>query len=392
MIAVVPNSKTFTYKEAMPSNPKKLTAATMLCQCLSGALGQSLLPSSLPTSEERWASLLRLSGDHLVTPVLRWALRDQKGLYDELPPSVVDYLEAVYALNLEKNLSCEDQLSELISDLNKIEVRPVLLKGAAMLVGGLYPTSGERMITDLDILIPEERLSEVLVRMLALGYQSTEGTIDLAEVALKALSHRHHYPALVHRDWPVSIELHVQPVVSRYLPLLASEDVLSGARKAVLPGGECLLPDPTKMIIHNVVHAFLFDTMDCMKTISLRQLFEFVLISQKYRERVDWDQIKQRFDGQGYGRRLRQYLLVAEGCFGLDATIERTSKHYDILSMRPYLDVVRLNMENSAAIWVANLFCQLTVRQKRLVREPQRIRRLMDSDFYAKLLDSIFRR
>ncbi len=157
----------------MPSNPKNLTAATMLCQCLSGALGQSLSPSSLPTSEERWASVLRLSGDHLVTPVLRWALREQKGLYDELPSNVVDYLEAVYALNLEKNLSCEDQLSELISDLNKIEVRPVLLKGAAMLVGGLYPTSGERMISDLDILIPEERLPDVLSRMLALGYQAT---------------------------------------------------------------------------------------------------------------------------------------------------------------------------------------------------------------------------
>lgn len=371
---------------------RKSTAASTLCQCLSVALGRPLSSPDLPRSEDRWASVLRLSGDHLVTPVLRWALREQEGLYDQLPPSVVDYLEAVYVLNLEKNLFCEEQLGELISDLNGIEVTPVLLKGAAMLAGGLYPTSGERIITDLDILIPEERLSEVLARMLALGYQSTEGTIDLAEVALNELSHRHHYPALVHRDRPVSIELHVQPVVSRYRPLLATEDVLCGARKAALPGGECFLPDPTKMIIHNVVHAFLFDTIDCMKTISLRQLFEFVLISQKYRERVDWDQIKQRFDGLGYGKKLRQYLLVAEGCFGLDVTSERISKHDNIRGTRLYLDLVRLNLENSAAIWVANLLCQLTVRHKRLVREPQRIRRLMDRDFYARLRDSVFRR
>lgn len=375
----------------MPSNPKNLTAATMLCQCLSGALGQSLSPSSLPTSEERWASVLRLSGDHLVTPVLRWALREHKGLYDELPSNVVDYLEAVYALNLEKNLSCEDQLSELISDLNKIEVRPVLLKGAAMLVGGLYPTSGERMISDLDILIPEERLPDVLSRMLALGYQATEGMIDLDKATLKSLSHRHHYPALVHRDWPVSIELHVQPVVLRYRTLLGSEDVLGKATKAVMPRGECLIPDPEIMITHNVVHAFLFDTIDCMKTISLRQLFEFVLISQKYHADIDWDQIAKRFDDLGYGRNMRQYLGMARGCFDLDAAPERLALRDGAIGVRPYLDLARLRMENPSAIWATTLLFELIARLKRLIRQPKRIRRLVDPDFYVKLGNVIWK-
>lgn len=381
-----------SHKEPILLNTKKFTAVSKLCQCLSGALGQSLSPSDLPKSEDQWASVLRRSGDHLVTPILRWALQEQEGMYDTLPPSVIDYLEAVYALNLEKNLCCQEQLSEMTSALNDLGVTPVLLKGAAMLVSGLYPTAGERMITDLDILIPEKRLSEVLAKMQASGYQSIEGKIDLAEVALKALSHKHHYPALVHRDWPVSIELHVQPVVMRYQRLLCCEDVLSSANKTVLPGGECLLPDPTIMIMHSVIHAFLFDTMDCMRMLSLRQLFEFILLAQKYSAAVDWDMIKERFENMGYESSLQQYLHVATNCFEFDTAVAPPWGLNNTIKTRPYLDLMRLRQENPSAIWATTLVYELIARSKRLIREPKKIRRLVDPDFYAKLGDVIWRK
>ncbi len=215
--------------------------------------------------------------------------------------------------------------------------------------------------------------------------------IDLDKATLKSLSHRHHYPALVHRDWPVSIELHVQPVVLRYRTLLGSEDVLGKATKAVMPWGECLIPDPEIMITHNVVHAFLFDTIDCMKTISLRQLFEFVLISQKYHADIDWDQIAKRFDNLGYGRNLRQYLGMARGCFDIDAAPERLALRDGAIGVRPYLDLARLRMENPSAIWATTLLYELIARLKRLIRQPKRIRRLVDPDFYDKLGNVIWK-
>jgi len=117
------------------------TAFHILCRCLTGALGQPMTTSDLPASPAEWEKVLRLSSAHLVTPQLRWALREQ-GLFSTLPADAAEYLEAVYTLNLEKNTQCEDQLAQFIKALNCIGVRPLLLKGAAVLVGGLYPTSG----------------------------------------------------------------------------------------------------------------------------------------------------------------------------------------------------------------------------------------------------------
>jgi hypothetical protein len=116
-------------------------------------LGQTLAPSDFPASETEWRNVLRRSSTHLVTPALRWAMREQ-GYTSQLPPDVLEFIDAVYTLNLEANRRYEEQLAHLIHSLNSIGVHPVLLKGAAALVGELYPTAGERMIGDIDISFP----------------------------------------------------------------------------------------------------------------------------------------------------------------------------------------------------------------------------------------------
>ena len=93
-------------------------------------------------SEAEWRSVLRLSSAHLVTPLLRWTFHEQ-GSISELPADVLEFLDAIYRLNLEINLVHEDQLAQLIQALNNIAVQPVLLKGAAALVRGLYPRGTE---------------------------------------------------------------------------------------------------------------------------------------------------------------------------------------------------------------------------------------------------------
>ena len=78
------------------------TPFQLLSNCLRGALGQKLAASALPANANEWEKVLRLSGAHLATPQLRWALLEQ-GLFSEVPPDVAEYLDAVHTLNLEKN-------------------------------------------------------------------------------------------------------------------------------------------------------------------------------------------------------------------------------------------------------------------------------------------------
>ncbi|MBK8386518.1 MAG: hypothetical protein IPL11_13030 [Candidatus Accumulibacter sp.] len=52
-------------------------------------------------------------------------------------------------------------MAQFIQALNCLGIRPLLLKGAAVIVGGLYPTDGERMVTDIDVLIPPSSLPDI---------------------------------------------------------------------------------------------------------------------------------------------------------------------------------------------------------------------------------------
>ena len=190
-------------------------AHLLLCRLLSGALGRTLTPSDLPANEPEWRKVLRLSSGHLATPMLRWALREQ-GLYSGLPADIVEYLDAVYALNLERNRQCADQLAHLIQTLNSIGVRPVLLKGAATFVSGLYPTLGERMIRDIDVLIPGARLPEILESLASVGYQAMQTGAELPSAqGYESRGEHHHYPPVISPEWPVNVELHVHPVTCR---------------------------------------------------------------------------------------------------------------------------------------------------------------------------------
>lgn len=265
----------------MQRNRNARTPFQHLARCLRGALEQPLVPSDLPVE---WEKVLRLSGAHLATPQLRWALREQ-GLFSELPSDVAEYLDAVYTLNLEKNGQCEEQLAHFIGVLNGVGVQPVLLKGAAALVGRLYPSSGERMVSDIDVLVPASRLPDILAKLAGVGYRSVDPKEDMSGFERPdALSH-HHYPAIYSPDWPVAIELHVQPVLLSFVNFLSSDEVFQDAATVRWRGGECLLPSPTHFIIHNLIHSFLVDTRYHLASMSLRQLFEFVLASQTHRKK-----------------------------------------------------------------------------------------------------------
>ena len=64
----------------------------------------------LPANEAEWRSVLRLSSTHLVTPLLRRAFQEH-GLVSGLPPDVLEFLDAVYTLNLDCNLHYEGNRS-----------------------------------------------------------------------------------------------------------------------------------------------------------------------------------------------------------------------------------------------------------------------------------------
>lgn len=370
--------------------PATRNAFRYLCWCLSRALVSSRACTDLPAGQSEWEGLLHLSGEHLVVPQLRWALREQ-GLWAALPAEVADYLDAVYTLNLERNRGSEEQLVELVSELNGIGVAPVLLKGAAALVGGLYPTAGERMMSDLDVLVPANRLPQVLQALGAVGYHPI---VDAGERLPDPVGYQtvgHHYPALLSSDWSCRVELHVHPVHLPFANVLPSEEVFADGRQPDWRGGCCALPSETHFLMHNLIHSFLNNTLFRLQRVSLRQLFEFVLASQRYGDSVDWLMLRERFAHHGYGQELGRYLALAQECLDFDPqcagepaidTHDRKANAWQI---------VRLEADSRVLEWTLNAAAQIRARLERVRREPGRIRMLTKARFYSNFFRSLGR-
>lgn len=361
----------------------------MLCRCLAGALTQpaaasALLPDLLPASPSEWEAVLRLSSAHLATPQLRWALHAQ-GLFSQLQPDMAEYLEAVYTLNLDRNRQCEDQLAQFIALLNSIGVRPVMLKGAAAIVGELYPTSGERMICDLDVLIPARSLPEILDRLAGVGYLA-QVSVGMAVPDPVGFASDHHYPPMISPQWPSAIELHIHPLWLSMVDFLSSDDLFRDAVPVSWRGGDCLLPSPTHFILHNVVHAFLMNVKVALERVSLRQLFEFALASQRYTGQIDWYAIATRFDDLGRRRALQEYLALASTCFNVPTGLDIDQR--DRSRVQRYLN--RLDSYHRPVEWAIKLLFQVR-RLGHLRQDPKKLRMLLTADFYSRLLRSLGR-
>jgi len=115
-------------------------------------------------------SAVSLANNHLLTPAM-WVVLKKKNLTDELPDELRDYLRELHQLSKERNAQLRAQLLEAVRQLNRIDITPVLLKGAMHLVTDVYGDTGAQIMTDIDLLVPREKINECLPALHGLGLE-----------------------------------------------------------------------------------------------------------------------------------------------------------------------------------------------------------------------------
>lgn len=88
------------------------------------------------------------------------SMLEAQGSIDALPDAPRVHLKAAMTLAAAQHAVVLRELWLIDQALAHADVRPVLLNGAAYVAGGLLPAMG-RMLSSIDILVPEERLIEV---------------------------------------------------------------------------------------------------------------------------------------------------------------------------------------------------------------------------------------
>ena len=102
-----------------------------------------------------WNDFIWTCSNHLVLPVIYLKFR-KHDLLDYLPEVLANHLEEIYKLNRTRNEQIILQMKEINATLNKAGISPIYLKGTGNLIDGVYSDIGERIIGDIDFLVPEK--------------------------------------------------------------------------------------------------------------------------------------------------------------------------------------------------------------------------------------------
>ncbi|MGQ8336612.1 nucleotidyltransferase family protein [Sunxiuqinia sp. A32] len=221
-----------------------------------------------------WERFVFICSNHLILPTVYLKFQTN-GILDHIPEELTLHLKEMYQLNLSRNSEIEKQLKEIVESLNKNGIMPILLKGAANLMDGLYRDKGERMMSDIDLLVEEEDYVKSAEILRNIGYMVAEEASEWVDIH-KAK----HYPRLFRKDCVADVEIHRIPVDRSYIGWFNSE-IINQEKGEISSLLGCFVESDLHKIIHNFIHCQLVDEGFLTGIVSLRDVYDLYLLSKR---------------------------------------------------------------------------------------------------------------
>lgn len=176
-------------------------------------------------------------------------LVEDEGMGAQLPPQAVRHLQAAQLVASRQHVELSFEAQHVREALAAEGLPLVLLKGAAYVLGGLKAGKG-RMVSDIDLLVPRARLSDVESALMKAGWLST--TRDPYDQHYYR-TWMHEIPALRHIQRGSVLDVHHSVVPPSAGYGLDGQKMLDAALP--LPGmaGVFVLSD-VDMVLHSAVH------------------------------------------------------------------------------------------------------------------------------------------
>lgn len=258
-----------------------------LCGCLSKHLSdpqREIFHQLALTGALNWTTFVEMASKSLVAPSVL-AAAHANGMAELLPGDIADYLQGMAILNRQRNQRIRFEICEIATVFERIGVLPVLLKGAAHLMSSLYDDPGDRVMLDIDLLVPKARLQDCADAL------QEEDFLILADNGFPA---HHHYPPLGRPGDSASIELHVEALDVPHSRLLLSEEIFATS-VPLSDDARLALPSVQARLIMAVAHSQLANHACLYGEAPLRELLDVLQLCSKYAREVDWRQLIERF-------------------------------------------------------------------------------------------------
>lgn len=262
-------------------------AAVLLRLLLDPGTGRTL-------SAEEWDRVIRAGRTSRLLPALRARL-EESGVLPAVPAAARNHLDSEAAVARYRKQMVVRELHQVARSLAPIDFPVVLLKGAAYIAQGLA-LADERMVSDVDLLVPNERLAEVEAQLRDAGW----ALIDVDPYDERYYREwSHELPPMRFPGHALELDLHhgILPPISR----ITADPAPLFAAARMLPGSAFRVLAPEDQILHACVHVF----VDSDLADRLRDIVDLDgLLREFARQPGFWDRLCARAGTLGLGRSL----------------------------------------------------------------------------------------
>ncbi|MEJ2114737.1 MAG: nucleotidyltransferase family protein [Gammaproteobacteria bacterium] len=300
-----------------------------------------------------WELVASVAGSHSVIQALYPAFVKHE-LVDQIPDDFLSYIQHLYEINCERNERMKRQLIDAVLVINKLDIKPLLMKGAAQLFLNTFSSVGDRLLIDLDILVPADEIKHICNELIAVGYEIYEDKIHFID------SH-HHYPPLIKQDECAMIELHRDLMHREQQHIFPTGYAWRKAIDITLPGAaEVKVLTPTYRVFHSFLHRCVVDKLDQKGHVEIRQLHELARAQFINSSDIDWEEMLGYAYDHGVHRQLYTNLYAASKFMKIHGLEKMLNKH----TMRSIFQYIRV-CSKLKYDWYDDLDIKLTRRISR---------------------------
>lgn len=245
-----------------------------------------------------WDQTVQIAAREEILPALHGKL--------SCPPEVADFLEGIFELNQQRNFQLLREIESLAVLLNRSGIQPVLLKGAAYLVAGVYSDPAGRFLQDIDLLTSPSQSVQAFETIRRSGYEPY--------VPKPTALGRHHHPMLtqLHR---VPVEVHQSLGLGACSTFVTADEMVDASTPLQLGQATVRIPSPEHLTTHLIMHSQMQHGSYDRIWPSLRAMLDLVLLQRRFT--IPWEAIRSRFASRRRASLLNLHLMQVEKTMGM---------------------------------------------------------------------------
>ncbi len=216
--------------------------------------------------------LAKIANDNQVHTLIRSAFTKYPELQEFIPEDLFLYFSLIHSENKKRNQTAKHELETLGLLFKEKSINAVALKGAAEMITPYYDDPSHRLLSDLDILIPENQIDSAIELLLARG-----GSLNTKDQIL--FEQHHHIPGIEGGELPFRIELHKRIGDQNSDAILPAAHIFRNAISAHFEG--IFIPSPQDRFTHHLIHCQLESQYYGRKLLNLRHCVDHFYFNKK---------------------------------------------------------------------------------------------------------------